>query len=315
MRRFIWKLAVAAGILCGSGIPVTESASPLGKNKYKEAALDIALSSIRGLEMASKVAEQQATAQENWKKVTRADKTPHVETDSLLLFGKVPDRDLKDIGALMEKQYILARNAVALEEEDPWPGKLTVYLFPDRKQFASFVRTVEKRRPDKDDTGSYLVRGDFPHVAAGPPAEEGESSVAFHAAEQLGAALIAKKVGGVVPEWVIAGFGRATYFRAGPLRDLTAERKRVVKLLAASRATAMDVWDGNVPAEAAPFLRASLVDFLAYGPGKSRFGKFLEAYKPEEGVQNKTTANALKAVRIDPNTLNKRWRTWVRTGR
>jgi hypothetical protein len=312
MRGLTWKLAILAGVVWGSEVRIAEAAPPPKKNKYKEAALDIAIGSIRGVEMASQVAEQEAAARENWKKVTRTDKPPFVETDSLLVLGKVPDRALKDIAALLEKQYALARTALDMEKEDPWPGKLTIYLFPDRRQFASFVRTVEKRRPDKDDTGSNLIKGDFPHVAAGPPAEEGESNVPFQAAEQLGAALIARKIGPGVPEWVVAGFGRATFFRAGPPRDMSAERKRVAKLLAYNKATAMNVYDGQVKAEEAPFLRGSLVDYLAYGPGRSRFAKFLEGYKPEEGVLAKTTADALKAVRIDPNVLNARWRAWVR---
>jgi hypothetical protein len=122
-------------------------------------------------------------------------------------------------------------------------------------------------------------------------------------------------VGADVPEWVAAGFGRATYFRAGLPRDLTAERKRVVKLLATKRPTAMAIWDGQVAAEDAPYLRGSLVDFLAYGPGKARFVKFLEAFKPEQGMPTKGTEAAFKAARIDPATVSRRWPTWARSVR
>src|SRR6266404_82200 len=93
-----------------------------------------------------------------------ADKIPHEETEHLLVHGKVPNKGLKDVGASLEKQYALVRKTLGQEEDSPWPGKLTVYFFTDRGKFTSFVRLVEKRRPESDDLGSYVIRSEFPHV-------------------------------------------------------------------------------------------------------------------------------------------------------
>jgi hypothetical protein len=283
--------------------------------RYKQEAVNIATGAVRGLELTAKVVEQQARARENWKKLFGDDKAPHLETEHLLIYGKVPDRPLKDTGALLEKAYGLAGGALALGPGDSWPGKLTVYLFSERGKFASFLRTVEKRRPEADDLGSFEVRSDFPHVAAGPAPESEGPGVEAQAAEQLASALLARRAGTPVPEWLVAGFGRATSFRAGPPRELSAERRRAARLLLATKASASDVWDGNLKGGAATVLRASLVDFLAYGPGKARFPALLEGYKPAEGMQTRSTPDALRAANIDPQALNVRWQSWARSGR
>jgi hypothetical protein len=312
MQGTCWKGLVGAGILLTGCLARSDAAPPSPLAKYKEAAVAIAVGSVEGLELASKVIEQKAQAQANLKKLFGADKVPHQETEHLLLYGKVPGKSLKEVGVLLEKQFVLARKTLRLEEDPPWPGKLTVYFFADRGKLTSFIRLVEKRRPESDDLGSYNIRSEAPHVAAGPPKESHDPGLEAQAAEQLAAALVVKRAGTTVPEWVVVGFARATYYRAAGPREYLGEKSRARRVLAAGRATAMDVWDSNLKADSAPVLRGSLVDFLAYGPGRSKFLAFLEGYKPEEGKLNKTTADALQAANIDPKVVNRKWKVWVR---
>ena len=96
-------------------------------------------------EAADKVAAQKKAALENWEAVGGV--AAHVETAHLLVYApKSYDKRLKDIGATLEKYYEQARKPLGYEKESPWPGKITVYLIPDRDDFAKFVRRVEKRR-------------------------------------------------------------------------------------------------------------------------------------------------------------------------
>jgi hypothetical protein len=206
----------------------------------------------------------------------------------------------------------MTRRTLALEEEAPWPGKLSIYFFADRGKFTSFIRIVEKRRPESEDLGSHIIRSDFPHVAAGPPREAHEPGLEAQAAEQLASALLVKKAGTTIPEWVMAGFARAAYYRALGPREYLGERRRAARLLAKTKASAMDVWDNNVSAEAAPALRGSLVDFLAFGPGKTKFVALLEGYKPGQDALTKTTADAFKAANINPKLVNQKWKAWAR---
>ncbi len=58
-------------------------------------------------------------------------------------------------------------------------------------------------------------------------------------------------------------------------------------------------------------LEASLADFLAYGPGQSKFAAFVEAFKPEENQEKKTTEQALEGINLPKDRLNTRWREWA----
>ncbi len=61
----------------------------------------------------------------------------------------------------------------------------------------------------------------------------------------------------------------------------------------------------------APLLEASLADFMAYGPGQSKFAALLEAFKPEENQEKKTTGQALEGISLPVDRLNARWREWA----
>ena len=74
---------------------------------------------------------------------------------------------------------------------------------------------------------------------------------------------------------------------------------------------ASDVWGGNLDVEEATVLRASLVDYLAYGPGASKFIPFLEGFRPGENMATKTTAQALEATTIMADRLDRAWRGWL----
>jgi hypothetical protein len=303
------------GVVLSGGTGLAEAARPTRVARFTEAALTAAVSSFQGMEVAARVPGQIARAQANWKNVAGDARPDHEETEHFLLYGKVPARMLKIVGALLEREYGLARKVLGLDQEDPWTGKVAVYFFRDRRKFTSFVRKVEKRRPEGDDLGSFVLRGDFPHLAAGPPQGSEDASAETQAGIQLATGLLTKVAERPLPDWLNIGFGRATWSRTLTPRERTAERRRALKALVAKKASAQDVWDGNVTGEEAVVLRGSLVDFLAYGPGRAKFRAFLEGYKSDPMQPRKNTLDALKAARIDPTQLNKRWKYWVRTGR
>jgi len=263
-----------------------------------------------------KLAEQKKAAEANWGLLELGEPAKH-ETAHLLLYGPAAyEKRLKDWGALLEKQYETARKGLGLDPNDEkgLPGKPAVYLFAEREPFTTFVRRVEKRRLDAGESGTYDVSGDLPHVAAGPPRAKGEPGVEVQAAQQLAAAMLHRKVGPKVPvpDWVLSGFGRATYGRTVPAAG-AADRAQAARLVRAGR-TAMDVW-GNLDADEANVLQASLVDFLAYGPGASKFQAFVAAFEPGENMEKKTTMQALDAVSLKADALNRAWQTWVLRGR
>lgn len=264
-------------------------------------------------EAADKLAEQKKTAQANWEAIA-AGEAAFVETAHLLVYApKSYDKRLKDIGAVLEKHYEQARKPLGYEKEEPWAGKAAVYLIPERDDFTKFVRRVEKRRVEAEDAGSHSVEGDFPHAVGGPPRAKSDPAVDGQAGEQLAAALLVKKAGAKMPlpGWLVAGFGRATAYHARPNDKGVAEERRKAAALVKKGHKAQEVWAGTLEADDAPALQASLADFLAYGPGQSKFVAFLEAFKPAENQDKKTTDQALEGISLPPDRLNTRWREWA----
>jgi hypothetical protein len=260
-----------------------------------------------------KVAEQKKAALERWG-LLELGGAAHQETAHLLVYApKDLEKRLKEIAALLEKHYETAAKPLQVDPKDNrwWPGKLTVYLFSEREQFTTFVRRVEKRRLESDEVGSYRAEGDQPHAAAGPPRTKQDPSLELQAGQQVAAAMLQRKAGAKVPlpYWLVAGFGRATNYRAAPGTYVTSERSHAARQVQAGRGV-KDVWGGGLGEEDAGPLRASLADYLAYGPGAAKFPMLLTGFEPEEGQEKKTTEQALDAVGLKWDTLEKAWKAW-----
>jgi hypothetical protein len=263
---------------------------------------------------AGKVAAQKKGAQDNWSSLDLGE-SAHLETAHLLIFApKSLEKRLKDAGNLLEKVHDQARSALKYEDkDDPWSGKLTVYLFTDRDSYTKFVRRIEQRRLDSDDLASFSLPGERPHVAACPSKNKRDPNLEGLAAGQIACALMQKKAGADValPAWLLSGFGRATLQRATPTERVTkGDRQLAAKLVKLGR-TAMDVCAGKLDRDEAPLLDASLMDYLAYGPGSAKLSKVLNGFKPEDNVPMKTTLQALENAGLTLESLNTKWLKWV----
>jgi hypothetical protein len=261
------------------------------------------------------LAAQKKKAEANWA-LLEAGEPARLETDHFLIYApKALEKTLKDAGALLESEYKTGREALSFPEKtEPWKGKLTVYLFSERPQFTGFVRRVEKRRLVSGETSSMMAADDALHVAASPPQNKWEWPVEAQAAEQVGGVLVQRRagVGTVLPEWLVSGFGRATYYRALPKHELTlADRRLAGDLVAKKKKTAKDIWTGPLEADEAGALGGALADFFAYGPGVPHFEKLLEGFKPEENVEKKTMEQALEKTKINKDKIEPNWKSWV----
>jgi len=261
------------------------------------------------------VAAQKKKAEANWA-LLAAGEPVHLETDHFVIYApKALEKTLKDAGALLESEYKTGREALNFPEKtEPWKGKLTVYLFGERAQFTAFVRRVEKRRLVSGETSSMMAADDVLHVAVSPPQNKWEWPAEAQAAEQVGAALLQRRagVGTILPEWLVSGFGRATYYRTLPKHELTlADRRLAADLVAKKKKTARDIWTGPLEADEAGALGGALADFFAYGPGAPHFEKLLEGFKPEENVEKKTMEQALDKTKINKEKVEPNWKSWV----
>jgi hypothetical protein len=269
----------------------------------------------RGDDASPKAAGQQKAALDNWAALDAGEAATH-ETEHLFIIApRTVERRLKEIGGNLEKSFAVAVKALQLKpKEDLWPGRLTVYLFPERDKLATFIRRIEKRRVEEDDFGSHSIDGEIPHAAAGSARDKTNPSLEQQAGIQVAAALLQKKAGEKVllPDWLLGGFGRATVWRALPAdKGVANDRKLAKTFIAGKKRNPPDVWNNLVEAEEAGVLRASLAEFLAYGPGAAKFPALVVGFRPGENQESRTIEQALESAGLEPKLIEARWAAWA----
>jgi hypothetical protein len=244
-----------------------------------------------------------------------------VETDNLIVAADLPEAKAKAVAETLQKAYRVARKALQYDaKEEPWKGKLTLYILPDSRTFKKFLRLVAGVKPEEP--YHVAVRGDEQYAVSG--AEFGEKAteadIAAEAAPLVGVALLLAKAGSntPVPEWVRMGFGRAAALRA----EGTAS-KRFTTYRATARALVLggggkfpapiaDVWSGT--RKDADILAVSLMDYIAFGPGSPNFPKFLVGLRPNENGDPPAITAVLEAAMWKEPMLDAAWRKWVQAG-
>jgi len=266
-------------------------------------------------------AKQKKVAAENLAKAEIA-KGAATEGETVIVAGPLPAGRLKTIADSLSKTNKLARKALQFDDKDePWKGKLTIYYLPERKDFAQFMRLVVGSRPE----GNYhiAVRGDEPYVVGGVDlnAKATDGDVAAELGPLLAGAMMQAKVGtaAAIPPWVRLGMGRAVALRAdgvtGKRYSAYKSQARVAVLGGAGKpgAPIADIWTGD--RADGSLLATSLMDYFAFGPGKTNFGKFLSALRPDETGKEPDIAKVIEdAGWKRPIDLEAAWKKWVTAG-
>jgi hypothetical protein len=264
-------------------------------------------------ERAKQVLQQKKAGQAAWKSL-EAGEAAFAETKDLLIFApKAVQPRLKLIGALLEKYHDQAIKATGLDPKEGYPGKITIYLLSDKEQLTAFARRVEKRRPMAGETGSFQALDERLHAAAFAAVRKPPVPVEARAGEMLAALVLQRKAGRAtaLPDWLLTGFGRATSYQVSPREKFVVEDLKQSKALRKKR-EASAVWGGTLEAEEADALGASLAEFMAYGPGRKRFARFVDGFKPGENMATKTTPQALEEAGLTPEKVAKAWKNWTR---
>lgn len=302
-----WFVMVSLGYVCLDGL-----AGDAAKNS-RETARFIAAATARGMTVPAQVATQHEKALVNWKRLYTADTPKHFESPHFLLYGTLPGKDLKDVAPGLEKQYELALKTLEMESEETWPGKMAVYFFSERRPFNSFVRVVEKRKIEEDEAGSFDIEGEEPHAIVGPSENKADVNVVGQAGVQVAGALLTKKTRGArVPSWIISSFGRATIFRAGSVKELSAEHRRA-QALALKKKTLKSAFSSGVTGEEATILQTSAIEYLVYSGKSSKFFPIMQGFKPTEQMEEPTLDAALMSANLSVDRLDQVWQAWVKT--
>lgn len=273
------------------------------------------------------VKRQKEKAQANWKRVYENQPAVFVETESFLFYAsKSFDREqLKEWGGTYDELLKETRKALVLDGEGKkpmWVGKLAIYLFEDRRDYNSFVRGVLKKRPQDVGTGAYSLRTEEAFVTATKPTSKDEASIDVSTAEQLVTAIFQKFAGesNGIPEWFTQGFVTATMWRAANTEALKkkaeAERKKALALLSKKGArSSKDLFAGTITGEELYLIRASLLEYLAFGPDAEKFPILVKAFKAEmPNAGPKPIDAVLATVKLYPEKLDRMWSNWVKAG-
>jgi hypothetical protein len=266
---------------------------------------------VRGATLQAGLDEQRTKVETAWKKIFIDKPPPPAETEHLFVYGTI-DKPLKDVGAGLEKHLALAQKVLALEGEELWPGKMTVILFNERKQYTSFVRSIEQRRVEDGEVGTFSLEGEWPYAAATGPLAKIDLSIENQAGEQVAAAVMNKKAGPKAPTWVYSAFGRATVVKSGTAAMQGIEHRRANQLLTKNKRTLKDLAAGLADDEAT-VLRANFLEYLAYSGRIGKFVPFVEGFRPREGVAEPTLESAFQAANIKMEQIDSTWQKWVKT--
>lgn len=276
------------------------------------ALLALALPAIAADDKGDILATQKAAAAANWKKVDLGEATV-IETDALIVYGTFPAKVLKPLADAVTKHHAVAATALRYtDEEKPWPGKLTLYVFAERPDFASFLRRIEARSPERDENGSNRPTGDTPHAAVfvTPDAKTGYLPVSPVTVE-VASALIRRKGGSsvLVPGWFQEGFGRAVIRRANAP---TASRKIGDAKWAGvvNGRAAKEIWGDKLNDDEFEAFTAQFADYWAFGPGAETFPEFINALKPGERGRPPSIPMALEAAKQPIDTFEKAWKKY-----
>jgi hypothetical protein len=233
------------------------------------------------------------------------------ESANLLLCGTLPDSKLRTLSSSLEKQYSAVVAALQFDNNDkPWLGKLGVYVFADRAQFRSFVRTIEKRSPDDAEQGSQALKSDTPHVAAGPGRTPTAPTAETQAGLELATAILAGRAKATpLPEWVIVGFGRAT--AAHSAGQAAGVRKKGARELIRARLRPRDAWNEAIPYDQRMTLAAGIMDFIVYGNGAGKPIEFLGGFRPDEDKPTKSPEDALAAAKLSIDQFEAAFIKWL----
>lgn len=266
------------------------------------------------------VAKQKEEISTNLKKADLS-KATVTETDNFFIVGTLPAEKAKALGAILEKVAPIARKALQYEPKDEvWKGKLAIYYLPESRDYKNFVRAALQMRPE----GVYSdVRSDTPYLVdpVELPAKSTETEqFANTAAIVAGAYLKARGATANLPEWISSGFGKATAYRADGLNSARyLGFKKQAKALAAGTkgtpAAIAELW-GETKANNADILAASLLEYMAYGPGADNFLKLVYGFRPDENGNQPSVGQALEAAGWkEVPMLESNWRKWVTAGK
>ena len=202
-------------------------------------------------------------AMQNWQLGLPGVGADRIETENFLLLGNVGPERLRQIGNIADT---LVQESLAILDPAliaPWiKGRMTIYVFDQRYDYAEFGKMVESRGIPRDSCGHWRFNVvDAYGVLLLSRIDAGEPDALL--VEQLtGVYLSSLGTAFTVPRWFAVGSGRAAAAEQFPDDVRVEEWDEQVPAILASMRQPADVLTGNLSGEAGSIAAYSYVKFL-----------------------------------------------------
>jgi hypothetical protein len=262
-----------------------------------------------------KVAEETLTKAELKKVIS-------VESAEIMLFTSAPEAKAKLYVTGAQKAFEATQKVLKFDEKERlWPGKLTAFYLPERRDFTAMKRTLVPDNSEKRSNSLVRVRGTEPFILIG--ADQGvkqtDAEIIAELGETVAEAMLDHKAGvnpGTfdLPSWFRNGFGKAMILRAdGNAAKLNTHRNKVKLLFAKANLAkfkASDSWAGTSSKDSET-LNTSLVEYFLFGMEAGKFDRFILGMKPNEQGNLPSIDQALEGLELKADTLDAGWKAWV----
>lgn len=275
-----------------------------GESNMKRFAVFVAVvvGSVSGAqETADLVGRQRDKASGYWKNLEAAETKSPVESPHFMVFGRAPVARLKTVSQQLEAAFVTASKPLKYaEKEGPWPGKLAVFVLPNRNDFVRLARIAGLKSPESDDTVLIDISGDQALLIVGPP-RVGSADPELAAREEMVGLMLQRKFGTMPPSWLKTGFVRATLARIN---------RPSGKVINSPTVPFEELWNNRAPEAIRHQAATYFVDYWAYGPGSEWFDKFLAAARPGENNRMPTVEEMARSLNWNVRDLELFPRLW-----
>ncbi|MGE0755684.1 MAG: c-type cytochrome domain-containing protein [Pirellulaceae bacterium] len=205
--------------------------------------------------------ERARLAVQNWRLGMPNVAAERVETDNFLLLGNVGEATLQGLGKQVESVLPRIADVLAIPEDQPLvKGRMTLFVFAQRYDYAEFGQMVEKRQIPPEWRGHWQFTVVDAYGAVIPPREE-ELSFPALAAQQVTGVYVAS-LGAGVPRWFAEGAGRAVASRIAPKDSRVAQWENELGSVLAAMARPDDFMTGKLSPEQSDVASYSFVKSL-----------------------------------------------------
>lgn len=220
-----------------------------------------------------------------------------------------------------QKTYLFAQKALKLDDK-LWPGKLTLIVLGDPREYSSYVRVVTQSRPDPNSWFTINIRGDVPTavVVLNMDSKPKDAELNATVSTIIAAALLNKKAGtgpttGTLPEWLQIGFGKLMVLKntGGTTWSDYRTKSKAVVVGTKSKPSPVRLTEflNGVKFKDSDIVATSLVEYMMYGIEGDKFFAFASGFKPSENAEMPTIASVFEAVEWKMDAFEISWKIWL----